>query len=62
MKNWMVLLTVVAATSLGAVGCGAPENTDNAVNPDVDVTEGVTATPDPSGTGGGDAGGGDAGK
>lgn len=55
MKNWMALLTMVAATSLGAVGCGAPENTTNAPDADVAAEEGdVTATPDP--TGGGDAG------
>ena len=54
MKNWMALLTVVAATSLGAVGCGAPDNTENSVDPSVTVDEGVTDTPDP--TGAGDAG------
>ena len=54
MKNWMALLTVVAATSLGAVGCGAPDNTENSVDPSVTVDEGVTKTPDP--TGAGDAG------
>ena len=61
MKNWMALLTVVAATSLGAVGCGAPDNTENSVDPSVTVEEGVTDTPDPTAAGGvGDAG--DAGK
>jgi len=54
MKNWMALLTVVAATSLGAVGCGAPDNTENSVDPSVSVDEGVTDMPDP--TGAGDAG------
>ena len=55
MKNWMALLTMVAATSLGAVGCGAPENTTNAPDADVAAEEGdVTAMPDP--TGAGDAG------
>ena len=54
MKNWMALLTVVAATSLVAVGCGAPENSENAVDPSVSVDEGVPDTPDP--TGAGDAG------
>ena len=54
MKNWMALLTVVAATSLGAVGCGAPDNTENSVDPSFTVDEGVTDTPDP--TGAGDAG------
>ncbi|MBB73488.1 MAG: hypothetical protein CMJ75_03115 [Planctomycetaceae bacterium] len=62
MKNWMALLTIVAATSLGAVGCSQPENTESKVDPTATVDEGVTATPDPTGAGGGDAGGGDAGK
>lgn len=62
MKNWMALLTIVAATSLGAVGCGAPDNTENSVDPAATVDGGVTSTPDPTGAGGGDAGGGDAGK
>ena len=54
MKNWRAWLTVVAATSLGAVGCGAPDNTENSVDPSVSVDEGVTDMPDP--TGAGDAG------
>ena len=56
MKNWMALLTIVAATSLGAVGCSAPENTENSVDPAATVDGGVTSTPDPTGAGGGDAG------
>ena len=55
MKKWMALLTSVAATSLGAVGCGAPDNAENSVDPAVSVDEGVTDTPDPTG-GAGDAG------
>jgi len=52
MKNWMALLTFVAAISLGSAGCSAPENEANQVDPSVTVEEGVTSTPDP--TAGGD--------
>ena len=59
MKNWMALLTVVAAISLGAVGCGAPDNTANEVDSNAAVDVDKTSTPDPTGGGGG---GGDAGN
>ena len=53
MKNWMALLTFVAAISLGSAGCSSPENEENKVDPTIEVDEGVTATPDPSAGGDG---------
>ena len=53
MKNWMALLTFVAAISLGSAGCSAPENEENKVDPTIEGDEGVTATPDPSAGGDG---------
>ena len=45
MKKFMLMLSMASVLTLGAWGCGAKENTENAVDSDADAGE----SPDPKG-------------